>query len=87
LGRACRRGYTIMAFALSSLPETQPAQQATAPRQFHLKVESPAFWELIAEDAKLEKIAGGFCFTKDPAWDPKGFLYVSDEEKNKLWRV
>jgi gluconolactonase len=57
------------------------------PRQFELKAESPKFWELIAEDAKLEKIAGGFGFTEGPVWDPKGFLYVSDEEKNKLSRV
>src|SRR5712671_2500631 len=57
------------------------------PRQFELKAESPKFWELFAEDAKLEKIAGGFGFTEGPVWDPKGFLYISDEEKNKLSRV
>ena len=57
------------------------------PRQFELKAESPKFWELVAEDAKLTKVAGGFGFTEGPVWDPKGFLYVSDEEKNKLSRV
>ena len=80
-------GSTIMAFALAAAPQTPPAPQAAAARQFELKAESPKFWELIAQDAKLEKIAGGFGFTEGPVWDPKGFLYVSDEEKNKLSRV
>jgi gluconolactonase len=57
------------------------------PRQFELKAESPKFWELFAEDAKLEKVAGGFGFTEGPVWDPHGFLWVSDEEQNKLSRV
>src|SRR5580704_2954084 len=57
------------------------------PRQFELKAEAPKFWELFAENAQLEKVAGGFGFTEGPVWDPHGFLYVSDEEKNKLSRV
>ena len=57
------------------------------PRQFELKAETPKFWDLIAKDAKLEKVAGGFGFTEGPVWDPKGFLYVSDEEKNRLSRL
>ncbi len=76
-----------MAFALAAAPAAPPAPQAAAARQFELKAETPKFWELIAQDAKLEKIAGGFGFTEGPVWDPKGFLYVSDEEKNKLSRV
>src|SRR3984893_3356306 len=58
-----------------------------APRQFELKAESPKFWELFAQDAKLEKVAGGFGFTEGPVWDPRGFLYVSDEEQNKIFRL
>jgi PQQ-dependent dehydrogenase (methanol/ethanol family) len=80
-------GSTVMAFALVPPPSPAPAPQAAAPRQFELKAESPKFWDLIAQDAKLEKVAGGFGFTEGPVWDPKGFLYVSDEEKNKLSRV
>ena len=57
------------------------------PRRFELKAESPKFWEFFAKDAKLEKVAGSFGFTEGPVWDPRGFLYVSDEEKNKLVRV
>jgi len=57
------------------------------PRQSELKAESPKFWELLSKDAQLEKVAGGFGFTEGPVWDPHGFLYVSDEEKNQLSRV
>jgi gluconolactonase len=60
---------------------------AQTPRQFELREESPKFWELVDGDAKLEKVAGGFGFTEGPVWDPRGFLYVSDEEQNKLSRV
>lgn len=63
------------------------AAAAQAPPQFALKPESPKFRELIADDARLEKVAGGFGFTEGPVWDPRGFLYVSDEEKNRLSRV
>jgi gluconolactonase len=58
-----------------------------APRQFALRAESPKFWELIDEEAKLEKVAGGFGFTEGPVWDPRGFLYVSDEDKNRLSKL
>ena len=57
------------------------------PRQFELKAESPRFWDLFTEGSQLEKIAAGFGFTEGPVWDPHGFLYVSDEEKNRISRV
>ncbi len=57
------------------------------PRKFELKAESPKFWDLFTQGSQLEKIATGFGFTEGPVWDPKGFLYVSDEEQNKLSRV
>src|SRR5262245_9860591 len=61
--------------------------QSAAPRSFELKAESPQFWELFTDGAKLEKIAAGFGFTEGPIWDDAGFLYVSDEKQNKLSRV
>jgi gluconolactonase len=61
--------------------------QNRAPRHFELKAESPKFWELFAKDASLDKIATGFGFLEGPVWDPRGFVYVSDEEKNVLSRV
>ena len=70
-----------------SLAVSALAQQNGQPRQFELKAETPAMWELIAKDAKLEKVAGGFGFTEGPVWDERGFLYVSDEEKNAVSRL
>ena len=57
------------------------------PRKFELKAESAQFWSLIPHDAKLETLANGLGFTEGPVWDPKGFLYVSDEELNKIFRI
>jgi gluconolactonase len=42
---------------------------------------------LFSHDAKLETVATGFGFTEGPVWDPAGFVYVSDEEINKIYRV
>jgi len=54
---------------------------------FQLKAESPEFWKLMDRESKLTKVAGDFGFTEGPVWDDSGFLYVSDEEKNKIYRV
>ena len=56
-------------------------------RKFELQPLSPKFWNLIDHDAKLETVATGFGFTEGPMWDPAGFLYVSDETINKIFRV
>src|ERR1700740_816621 len=62
--------------------------QANGPsREFALRAESPQFWKLFSRDAKLETLATGFGFTEGPVWDPAGFVYVSDEELNKIFRV
>ncbi len=64
------------------------AWSQTAPKTFELQADSPQFWELFDRSAKLDKVAGGFGFTEGPVWDPRGkFLYVSDEEQNKIYRV
>ena len=56
-------------------------------RNFELQSLSPKFWDLIGRDAKLQTVATGFGFTEGPMWDPAGFLYVSDETINKIFRV
>ena len=56
-------------------------------RSFKLTAESPAFWKLFDRKAKLTRVAGDFGFTEGPVWDESGFLYVSDESKNKIYRV
>jgi gluconolactonase len=63
------------------------AQNHEPRRTFELRADSPEFWKLVARDAKLETLATGFGFTEGPVWDKSGFLYVSDEEINKIFRV
>ncbi|HTZ73906.1 MAG TPA: SMP-30/gluconolactonase/LRE family protein [Candidatus Aquilonibacter sp.] len=60
---------------------------APAPRTFSLQANSPEFWRLVAKDAKLVTLASGFGFTEGPVWDSSGFVYVSDETLNKIFRV
>jgi gluconolactonase len=59
------------------------AADAQTPRSFGLQ----SFWELVDHNAKLETVATGFGFTEGPIWDPSGFVYVSDETINKIFRV
>jgi len=60
---------------------------AQSRRTFELQSLSPKFWDLIDHNAKLETVATGFGFTEGPMWDSAGFLYVSDETLNKIFRV
>jgi gluconolactonase len=56
-------------------------------RQFALRGETPEFWRLVDRSAHLEKFTGDFGFTEGPVWDRRGFLYLSDEVKNAVFRV
>ena len=71
----------VSAFVLQGFPET-PAR-----REFQLQAISPQFWSLIDRGAKLTVVGTGFGFTEGPMWDPAGFLYVSDETLNKIYRL
>src|SRR6266567_6198581 len=74
----------IHLMTLVCLPLALSAQKA---KVFKLEPLSPKFSELIGRGAKLETVATGFGFTEGPMWDPAGFLYVSDETINKIFRV
>lgn len=63
------------------------AAAAQTPRKFDLEAISPAFWDVVDHNAKLETVATGFGFTEGPVWDATGFLYISDETINKIYRV
>src|SRR5207248_8883207 len=69
------------------LPNCSSAQEEPHPRSFQLQAQSSAFWKLVDHKAKLSVVASGFGFTEGPVWDPAGFLYVSDEITNKIFRV
>lgn len=70
-----------MCFPILSLAADTPA------RKFQLDALLPQFWNLVDRDAKMTAVATGFGFTEGPVWDPSGFVYVSDEEQNKIYRV
>lgn len=73
--------------AIAFLLFIAPLQAQKPERVFKLTADSPKLWELVDHDAKLTKVAGNFGFTEGPVWDESGFLYVSDEEQNKIYRV
>jgi gluconolactonase len=82
-----RKGSVFLALLLITGCVASAQQSAKPKREFELRGESPEFWKLLARDAKLETVSTGFGFTEGPVWDPKGFVYVSDEEINKIYRV
>src|SRR5579863_5590760 len=71
----------VIAVAASPLSAQKPR------REFQLQAESPLFWNLVDHNAKLNTVATGFGFTEGPVWDKAGFLYVSDETINKIFRL
>ena len=48
--------------------------------------DSEAWKAILPEDAKIEKIAGGFQFTEGPLWDRRGFLLFSDIPVSTLYQ-
>ncbi len=76
-----------LAFLLIGIVSIGSIRAVAPQRRFELLAESPEFWTLLDRDAKLTTVATGFGFTEGPVWDPGGFLYVSDEEINKIFRV
>ena len=77
-----------LAAGLVSLVSTAPQVHAQKrPREAKLQAISPSFWNLFEHDAALTKLAGGFGFTEGPVWDESGFLWVSDETLNKIFKV
>jgi len=56
-------------------------------REFQLQGNSADFWTLFDRESKLSTLASGFGFTEGPVWDPGGFVIVSDEVTNKIFRV
>jgi len=72
---------------LSTIPFSGPLNAQVQERKFELQAKSLEFWNLLDRNAKLDLFADGFGFTEGPVWDEAGFLYVSDETLNKIFRV
>ncbi len=56
-------------------------------RTSSLEAVRPDFWNLFDRKAQVTKLAGDFGFTEGPVWDPAGYLWVSDETINKIFKV
>jgi gluconolactonase len=76
---------TTLLLVAANAPAFPPPPPATG--EFHLQAESPQFWNLVDHNAKLSVVGTGFGFTEGPVWDQAGFLYVSDEITNKIYRL
>jgi gluconolactonase len=83
ISHTCAITFLLLVFVASST--LLNAQEAR--REFQLHAESPQFWNLVNRNVKLATVATGFGFTEGPVWDESGFLYVSDETINKIFRV
>ncbi len=82
-----RIGYVIMA-SVCLLPVAVMGQQVPRPDgPFELQALRPEFWNIFDKDAKLKTMASGLGFAEGPVWDPAGFVWVSDEEKNQIVKV
>jgi gluconolactonase len=80
-------GIGALALVALTLLANLRAQNKPKARAFELTAASPKFWDLFEQNAKLATVASGFGFTEGPVWDPTGFLFVSDEETNKIFRL
>jgi gluconolactonase len=76
---------TTLLLVAASRPGVPPPPPI--PGEFRLQAESPQFWNLVDHNAKLSVVGTGFGFTEGPVWDQAGFLYVSDETTNKIYRL
>ena len=81
------RGVALTFAAFNVIAAPAFSQSPKPVREFQLQALSPDFWNLVDRDAKLEVVGTGFGFTEGPMWDPSGFLYVSDETLNKIFRL
>jgi gluconolactonase len=85
--RKMLRTLVIATSLLLSVGSSAVLTAQSAPRDFKLIAELPKFWELVDHNAKLTVVGTGFGFTEGPVWDAAGFLYVSDETINKIFRL
>ena len=62
-------------------------QSQQKPRKAELQALSPSFWKLIEPNTAVTKVASGFGFTEGPVWDQAGYLWVSDETLNEIFKL
>jgi gluconolactonase len=81
--------YVSLVFIAVLFSGLQPsiAQQKQSQDSGPFQALAPEFWTLFNRDVSLEVMGSGFGFTEGPVWDPSGFLFVSDETKNAIYRL
>ena len=72
-----------MKFAFILLVALGAAGALAQDKKFDIRNETE-FRKIVSEDAKLEKVAGGFRFTEGPVWMPEGHVIFSDIPANQL---
>ena len=87
MNRGVRITRTCLVFGLMIGVASTRLNAQSPHRGFQLVAESPLFWNLVDRNAKLSTVGTGFGFTEGPVWDESGFLYVSDETLNKIFRL
>jgi len=78
---------SLALFALFGLATNSLVHAQQGNGNFALEPLEPGFWNLFDHKAQLTKLASGFGFTEGPVWDPAGYLWVSDETLNKIFKV
>ena len=81
---ASPRNYIWMRTATLDLYAGERARRRRAP----LEVErvDPRLDDVVAADARLERVAAGFEFTEGPVWSPDGALLFSSPNTNAIYR-
>lgn len=80
--RKCLIAASALLFTFAVSAQTPRPQRKAA-----LEALSPAFWNLLDPKAELTRVSSGFGFTEGPVWDESGYLWVSDETLNKIFKV
>src|SRR5437868_468183 len=80
-------GSKIVVLILGLLTWSASMSAQGAKRSYVLRAMETDFWNLVDRSSRLETVATGFGFSEGPVWDETGFLYVSDETLNKIFRV
>ena len=65
-----------------------PPERARATRTPNSRSSGPIaeLDSIVAPDAALERVAGGFVFTEGPVWSPEGALLFSSPNTNVIYR-
>jgi gluconolactonase len=82
---ASPRNYIWMRTATLDFYGPERARPAE-PAELEIDRADPRLDGIVASDAALERVAGGFVFTEGPVWSPDGALLFSSPNTNTIYR-